>query len=114
MFGDIDLRTQLEMVIIRGFAQFDAKVTMQRVVVPVTLFLLDLLLMPYALASCACAFTQSYQVRTILLRYCYHANIGAQLLGFGTHRTITALVKLYNEVRDSKYLIGTQLTNRAR
>eukprot|EP00428_Durinskia_dybowskii_P073574 CAMPEP_0170412666 /NCGR_PEP_ID=MMETSP0117_2-20130122/31099_1 /TAXON_ID=400756 /ORGANISM="Durinskia baltica, Strain CSIRO CS-38" /LENGTH=1434 /DNA_ID=CAMNT_0010670389 /DNA_START=607 /DNA_END=4911 /DNA_ORIENTATION=+ len=114
MFGDIDLRTQLEMVIIRGFAQFDAKVTMQRVVVPVTLFLLDLLLMPYALASCACAFTQSYQVRTILLRYCYHANIAAQLLGFGTHRTITALVKLYNEVRDSKYLIGTQLTNRAR
>jgi hypothetical protein len=112
MFGEIDLRIQMEMVLIRGFANFDAATCLTRIVLPVTLHLLDLLLTPYFLARCACVFTSSYMVRTVMMRYCYHAYITVGCLGYVGYRTVAALVKLHNEVRDSKYLIGTKLTNR--
>jgi hypothetical protein len=112
MFGEIDLRHQMEMVVIRGFAQFDASLCLRRIVIPVTLRLLDLLLTPYCLARCASVLTSSYVVRTAMVRYCYHAYIIAWVASFGAFRAVAVLVKLHNEVRDSKYLIGTRLANR--
>lgn len=112
MFGEIDLRHQMEMAIIRGFAQFDAGLALRRIVLPVTLRLLDLLLMPYLLARCACVLTSSHLVRTLMVRFCYHAYIGFWVLAYGAYHAVAVLVRLHNEVRDSKYLIGTKLTNR--
>ncbi len=112
LFGELELRNQMEMVVIRGFAQFDAAASLQRVVCPVLLHLLDLLLVPYFFARCLCLVTPSYYVRTLMLRYCFHVYIATLGLGHVGYHVIVAIVKLHNEVRDSKYLIGTKLTNR--
>ena len=113
MFGENDLRTQMEMTLIRGFAQFDATLCLCRIVWPVTLQLLDLLLIPFFIARIACVLTSSYLLRTIMMRYCYHVYILTILVGYGLRHSVYALIRLHNEVRDSKYLIGTRLTNRA-
>lgn len=113
MFGELDLRNQMEMVLIRGFAQFDAAVCLQRIVLPVTLFLTDLLFTPYFLARCACMVVPSPVLQNLMVRYCYHAYIAVICVGYGAYQALAALVKLHTEVRDSKYLIGTRLTNRA-
>lgn len=102
----------MELVLIRGFAQFDAALSLQRVVYPVLLRLLDLLLVPYFFARCLCLVTPSYYLRTIILRYCFHVYIAALVFMHAGYHVIGAVIKLHNEVRDSKYLIGTKLTNR--
>jgi len=113
LFGELELRNQMEMVIIRGFAHFDAAQSLQRVVYPILLHLLDLLLVPYFIARCLCMVTPSYYLRTLMVRYCFHVYIAALVLMHVSYHLVVAVVRLHNEVRDSKYLIGTKLTNRA-
>lgn len=97
---------------IRGFAHFDAAASLRGVVWPILLHLMDLLLVPYFIARCLCLITPSYFVRTLLLRYCFHVYIASLIVLYLGYHVIFAIVKLHNEVRDSKYLIGTKLTNR--
>jgi hypothetical protein len=112
MFGDIPLRLQFEQILIRGFAQFDAGTTLFKVVLPVTATLLDFLLVPYFLARVACLFVQSYLLRTVLVRFSIHIYIVMRVLIFAVRHVYTYLTTLHNELRDSRYLIGTKLTNR--
>lgn len=112
MFGDIPLRLQFEQILIRGFAQFDAATTLRRVIVPVVARLLDFLLVPYFLARLACLFLQSYLLRTVLVRFSIHIYITVRVLIFAARHVYLYLTTLHNELRDSRYLIGTKLTNR--
>ena len=112
MFGDIALRLQFEQIMIRGFAQFDAWSTFINVIVPVTRRLFDLLLVPFFAARTASIFIQSYLLRTILVRFSVHIYIGLRILFYVIRQVYQYLVTLHNEVRDSRYLIGTKLTNR--
>jgi len=113
VFGDIELRTQLELIIIRGFAQFDAKHCWDVLVLPTCLVLMDLALVPYFCARFLSMGVQSYTLRTLLVRFSFHSYIILRVSLYVAYHSVRYLVKLHNEVRDSKYLIGTQLTNRA-
>lgn len=106
------MRLQFEQILIRGFAQFDAGTTLFKVVLPVTATLLDFLLVPYFLARVACLFVQSYLLRTVLVRFSIHIYIVMRVLIFAVRHVYTYLTTLHNELRDSRYLIGTKLTNR--
>ena len=109
------MRLQLELILMRGFAQFDALHSLKHVVLPALLLLLDLLLVPYFAARLLSAtLVKSYLLRIVLARYCYHAYILLRGAVYVLHTGFSYLVKLHNEVRDSKYLIGTKLTNRAK
>lgn len=112
VFGDIDLRIQMEMLLIRGIVLFDATNCIQRIILPVMVVLLDFLLVPYFTARVACMFIQSYFLRVILVRYCYHTYIVIRALCYLVYSLTTYLIALHNEIRDTKYLIGTTLTNR--
>lgn len=112
LFGDIPLRTQFEHVLIRGFAQFDAATTFNKVVVPVTATLLDFVLMPFFLSRLVGMKLQSYQMRTLAARYSIHGYIALLALWKGLRATWTYVNSLHNEIRDSRYLIGTKLSNR--
>lgn len=112
MFGDIALRLQFEQILIRGFAQFDAWSALVNVIIPVTRRLFDLLLIPFFAARTATIFIQSYFLRAMLVRYSVHIYIGLRILYFALRYVYQYLVTLHNEVRDSRYLIGTKLTNR--
>lgn len=103
----------MEMLLIRGFEHFDAAHALNNILCPVCLMLLDVLLVPHFLARIACAFVPSYLARTLLMRFCYHAYILTRIAVYAAYGVATTLVKLHNEVRDSKYLIGTKLTNRS-
>lgn len=112
MFGDIPLRLQFEQILIRGFAQFDAWSAFIHVIVPVTRRLFDLLLIPFFAARTASVFIQSYLFRTLLVRFSVHIYIGLRVLFYAVGHLYQYLVTVHNEVRDSRYLIGTKLTNR--
>ena len=112
LFGDIPLRLQFEQILIRGFAQFDAWETLIHVIIPVIVKLLDLILVPFFLARTATIFIQSYFMRTLLVRFSLHLYIVLRIVFFVIRQVYTYLVTLHNEVRDSRYLIGTKLTNR--
>ena len=148
------MRLQLEQIVIRGFAQFDAQHALRRVVLPVTCWLADFLLVPFFAARLLCALlpwallqqyeaqggaaaglvalvagdaagmggvgrvageigVQGYLLRTLLVRTSYHIYIALRFGGIGVWRACCYLHRLHNEIRDSKYLIGTKLTNRA-
>lgn len=98
---------------IRGFEQFDATHALRTILCPVCIMLLDLLLIPHFLARVTCAFVPSYLLRTLVMRFCYHAYILLRIGAYAAYCAVTTLIKLHNEVRDSKYLIGTKLTNRS-
>ncbi len=114
MFGDIPLRLQFEQIIIRGFAGFDAGTTLRRVVLPTICALLDFLLVPYFLARAAGMLVQSYLLRTLMVRFCIHAYILLRVTVWAARHLVVYLVTLHNEIRDSRYLIGTKLTNRVK
>lgn len=100
------------MLLIRGFEQFDAMHAVSTILLPVCVILLDFLLVPHFLARAACVLVPSYLARTLMMRFCYHTYIMIRIAVYVAYRVAVTLVKLHNEVRDSKYLIGTRLTNR--
>ena len=113
IFGDMEIRTHLEMVIIRGFAQFDATHCLHAIVFPVLVLLLDVLLVPYFASRLLClVLPQSYLLRTVLIRFSVHLYVTVRIILYVSYNVVKNLVKLHNEVRDSKYLVGTKLTNR--
>jgi hypothetical protein len=111
-FGEIPLRIQLEAILIRGFSQFDAKTTLEKVVFPIAVFLMDLSFIPYFFAKILTMFIKSYFMRTMLVRFCIHIYIFLRVSFYAIYTSYHYLVVLHNEIRDSRYLIGTQLTNR--
>jgi hypothetical protein len=62
----------------------------------------------------ACGVDSAYLLRTLLVRYCYHAYIAAHLCAHGAARGCRYLWALHRELRDSKYLVGTKLANRVK
>lgn len=67
VFGDTPLRLHMEQILIRGFAQFDARHAATRVVIPVLIGVLDYTVVPYFLARVACLFIDSYMLRTVVV-----------------------------------------------
>lgn len=112
--GDIDLRTHLEMLMIRGFLHFDLKHFMDKVYLPIVLPLMDLVCIPFFAGRCLSMLTVNYTYRTLLVRYSSHMYIICRCLVYLARAAINYLVTLHNEIRDSRYLVGTQLENRSR
>ena len=90
----------------------DVKLIVTSFVWPVTLKLLDYLCTPYLIARVLGLFVSSFIVRTLLVRLCFLAYFAAQILLVGALHAHKYLNKWYNDLRDSRYLIGTELTNR--
>lgn len=112
VFGDIPLRFQMEQILIRGFAQFDAIMAVQRIVLPVLIPLLDFTIVPYFFARLCCLGLDSYLLRTCVVRFSLHAYVLLRVLAWMVARWYTYFATLHSEIRDSRYLIGTKLINR--
>lgn len=113
VFGEIDLRNHMEMTIIRGFAHFDFLHFMKHVFAPVTIPLLDMVCFPFFISRFAGAFTDNYVIRTALVRFSLHGWITLRLLYSGLKSLVKRIISLHNEIRDTRYLVGTELTNRS-
>ncbi len=103
----------MEMTIIRGFAHFDFIHFMKHVFLPVTIPLLDMVLFPFLLARLAGYLFDDYVVQTALVRFSLHGWIVLRFLYAGLKNVVKRIVSLHNEIRDTRYLVGTELTNRS-
>lgn len=112
VLGDIDLRLQLEMVMIRGVEHFQLRHFLDFVLWPVLQPLLDTVCWPFLCSRLLACAMPSHGLRTLCVRYSYHFYLLLRLLVHLLRRTTTYLVTLHNEIRDSRYLVGMQLTNR--
>jgi hypothetical protein len=113
VFGDVLWQLRLELVFLRGFERIDFTFTMVQVTLPVFVFLLDHLLIPYCLARLVgLLFLESYMLRSLIMRYSFAVYLIVRLL-FRSYGFIKAkLIKLHNDIHDSRYLLGTELKNR--
>jgi hypothetical protein len=96
----------------RGVARIETLYILREIFVPTLVKLLDMLVVPYFLARFLSLFVRSYMVQTLMVRYSYATYTAiratAHLAVYAYHFFIT----LHNEIRDSRYLVGTELTNR--
>jgi hypothetical protein len=159
VFGDIPLRLELEMLIIRGFAHFDLFLFWQRIFVPMVLPLCDVVLIPLCIGRIAGLYSppqwlalvtawmppqwisrigsqsrwlssivhmtahatkhitgssnQLYLWRTLAARFSMHIYLLVRVSVQATYQTVAYAVHVHNEIRDRRFLIGTELTNRA-
>ncbi len=72
-----------------------------------------LILLLYRFAG-VLVFRGEYAIQTLVVRHSYMAYIALRLLHRGARSLRKEVGKLYVEIRDSRYLHGTELTNRRR
>ena len=120
LFGDIDMRVSLEVIVMRGFAQFDAWYCIRSVIIPVSLRLLDYSLVPYLVSLTIQKGANHFFFIPVAYipfidhfhHWRYHVYVALRIVLFTCETTYKYIIRIHRQVRDSKYLIGTQLHNR--
>ena len=114
VFGPTVWRQRFLQVIRRGLINADLGFMLSEIILPLFISLCDRLLLPYFIARLVGLLYDSYATRTFLIRYCLPAH-GLLLCSWRLLLVlINALCKLHDSVRDSRYLLGMELTNRGR
>jgi hypothetical protein len=111
LVGDIPLRLELELVLLRGLAHFDLRHFLRKVLLPLLLPLLDLLTPSYLLPRILPS-TVPYATRAIVARYAVHSCLAVYAALCSLRQLVSYVIALHTEIRDSRYLLVTQLTNR--
>ena len=110
--GDNIYRARIERVLQQGAAGIDAYYVMTSIIFPITIALADKLIIPYFFARVlGAALTNSYALQTALIRYSFLAYFLLLVVVHACSHVHRHLVLVYNEIRDSRYLIGTELAN---
>lgn len=112
LFGETEWQRRINLVFNRGFVNFDGNFVCFQILVPVMIALLDALLVPFFVSRLLCTVVESYQTQTLLVRMAFPSYFLVRILAVVGVRVYVALAKLHNEIRDSRYLLGTELTNR--
>lgn len=113
MFGnDDEWKRRWQRVYDAGVTNIDLHFAFFEIIIPLTFICLDHLLVPFFVSRTMCFYIQSYATQTIVTRYSFLAYFLFFKLFDGLKIVFKYLVGVYNQVRDSRYLIGTELTNR--
>jgi len=111
--GENVWRARLERVVVQGFMHVDALFVTNEIIFPALLFLCDYLLIPYFLGRLAgLVIENSYESKTFLVRFSFLTFVFLRILLSILASSYKAFQKLHNDIRDSRYLVGTELTNR--
>lgn len=110
--NDSEWSAKFQKVINDGVGDLDALYIVTHIIGPVTIWLLDFLLVPYFFAKCLCFFTTSYATQTMLVRQSYPFYLVLRALILIARKLYLFILKLHDEIRDSRYLLGKELTNR--
>lgn len=112
VFGDTKWKRRLQRLVDQGFTNLDPHFVCAELVFPVMLTCLDLLLVPFFASRTIAIYLSSYRAQTAVARYSYLVYF---ILIQSMHLTKLAfdqMGNLYSHLLDSRYLIGTELTNR--
>ena len=113
LIGDILWRLRFQIILLRGFDLVNFNFTLHGVILPLMINLLDHLLVPYCAARLIGLFyLDSYPLRTLIMRYSFliYFLLRATVASYGFVKE--KIIKLHNDIRDSRYLLGTELNNR--
>lgn len=90
----------------------DIKLIVFSFLAPVIVQLLDYLCIPYFLSRLLGLMCKSYQIKTLLVRFSFVTYFALRMSLIAAAYVYGILKKWHNDIRDSRYLIGTELTNR--
>jgi E3 ubiquitin-protein ligase MARCH6 len=111
--GENHWRPIFERVLVQGFWHMNMSMIFREIVFPVLIFLADFVLVPYFVTRLAGVLLDlSYEYRSFLVRFSFIGFAITRCIINGLIELVTILTKLHNSIRDSRYLVGTQLTNR--
>ena len=111
-FEDDRWKRKFENVINAGLENINMVYITSNIILPIIIWLLDFFLVPYFISKCLSCFTSSYANQTLLVRYSYYIYLMMRIGIFAGKGVYKELVALHDEMRDSRYLVGTELTNR--
>jgi len=113
-FGDIEWKRRFDRVYERGLANLDALFVFQNILIPILLYLTDFLIFPYVLSRTVIRVLaiSDYTVQTRVARYSFCAFLTVMFLWWWVLYVGDGLRRLHAEIRDSRYLLGTELANR--
>jgi hypothetical protein len=91
----------------------DLSFIVRKIMIPIFLYLLDRLIVPYFFArTLGLCLTQSYTLRTLIMRYSFVVYYVSRLIVVGIRFAREYVGRMHTEILDSRYLVGTELTNR--
>lgn len=111
--GESIWRDRFERVLRRGFLGVEFFVILRNIILPIIVALLDMILIPYFVARMIClASDWNYLQRSLIVRFSFACYVGMRACWFGLVSLKTKILSMHNEIRDSRYLLGTELKNR--
>ena len=111
--GENAWKRRFDRVLMRGFEGVEFLWIMREIMLPIAFMLLDHIIFPYFAARLLCLLgKQSYLQRTLTVRFSFAVYLTMKLAWMGLGKLQAAIVKVHNEIRDSRYLLGTELKNR--
>ena len=113
-FGDIEWKRRFDRVYNDGLQRIDTIYIITKIMLPIAIYLLDFLVFPYFLSRVLIMITgtTSYSISTLCTRYSFALYVILRTLWYVLVVLYGILVRLHNEIRDSRYLLGTELANR--
>ena len=114
LIDDNALRNNIERVINLGVERINLTFTFREIIFPVLFNTSDFILIPYFFSRLAGVyFDLPYEMKSKLVRLSFVMYLLFRLFVFSMKEIYSILKKKYNDIRDSRYLIGTELTNRS-
>lgn len=102
---------KFDKILLDGLVNSDFRFIALSVIAPITLWLLDFLIVPYFFAKVLSHFTDSYETQTLLVRNSWAVYIALRIGMVLLRRGYGEMLKLHDSIRDSKYLLRKELTN---
>ena len=85
----------------------------REILAPIFIALADFVVVPYFFARMGgLIFNFSYEVKSLLVRYSFVLFAFLRVVAHSCCDLVTFVTRLHNEIRDSRYLVGTELRNR--
>jgi hypothetical protein len=109
-------RRRLQLIMQNGIANINFRMILLEVIWPIFKYFGDVYFVSYFMSRSVgfLLFFSSYKTRNMLVRFSFACFVFLRILWKGILLMRVHVAKVYNEVRDSKYLIGLELTNNVR
>ena len=112
LLGENEWKRKWQRLYDQGVTNIDLRFVFLDILLPLVLLCSDHLLVPYFLSRTICFYIRSYELQTLVTRYSFLIYFLIFKVFDSVKAGLSYFHGLYNQVRDSRYLIGTELTNR--
>lgn len=107
------MRRRMNRVMNQGITHIDFTFVLREILFPVIWNLLEFLAVPYVLGRViGLVVTTDYDTRSLIMRLSFVTYMCILLAYDAWGIMKSSIVKLHNDIRDARYLVGTELTNR--